>query len=500
MIRRTPLVAFALLALVACRDTAPSGPQGGGAPASRQAAAERGPQGERWVVRFRDGVADAPGLARALTGQHGGRVTASYQHALKGFAGALPEAAVRALRADPNVLSVEPDQRLARMGVQLSPPWGLDRIGQRALPLNGSYSYGADGAGVTVYVLDGTFNRTHADLGGRLSAPAEADFVGGPACLAVDDDGHGTHVAATIGGATYGVAKKATLVGVRVMDCGGGGYVSGVIAGVDWVTGRHAAGSPAVANMSMGTDAGEGTLALEEAIRRSIADGVTYTIAAGNGDFFGNALDACWFSPARVSQAITVSATIRTDAKSSFANFGSCVDVFAPGTDVKSAWTGGSGATRVMSGTSMAAPHVAGAAALYLQRHRSASPAQVWTALRDSATKGVLRSVGTGSPNRLLFAGVVGTSAEPADAPPVPRITYRCTGRSCAFDGTTSTDDTGIVAYGWAFTTGGTGQGPTITRTLPANTAPQVILTVTDRSGQRRSTVRTLTCSSTACR
>jgi subtilisin family serine protease len=317
----------------------------------------------------------------------------------------------------------------------------------------------------------------------------------------VDDDGHGTHVAATIGGATYGVAKKATLVGVRVMDCAGGGYVSGVIAGVDWVTARHAAGTPAVANMSVGTDAGEGTLALEEAIRRSIADGVTYTIAAGNGDFFGNALDACWFSPARVPQAITVSATTRTDAKASFANFGSCVDVFAPGNDVKSAWVGGSSASRTMSGTSMAAPHVSGTVALYLQRHQGASPAQVWTALRDNATAGALRSVGTGSPNRLVYTGFTGASAGgPVDAPPAPRITYRCAGRSCSFDASSSTDDSGIVAYGWAFTTGGTGQGRVITRTLPANTTPQVILTVTDRAGQRRSTVRKLTCSATSCR
>ena len=497
MISRTPLAALALLALAACRDTAPLAPEAAALSASRQGAQARGRAGDLWIVRFRDSVADAPGLARRLADKHGGRVTASYRHALKGFSGALPEAAVRALRADPSVLSVEPDVRVTRMGEQLSPPWGLDRINQRSLPLNGSYGYAADGSGVTVYVLDGGFNRTHADFGGRLSTPAEADFVGGPACLAVDDDGHGTHVAATIGGARYGVAKRATLVGVRVMDCGGGGYVSGVIAGVDWVTGRHAAGTPAVANMSMGTDAGQGTLALEEAIRRSIADGVTYTIAAGNGDFFGNSLDACWFSPARVPQVITVSATTRTDAKAAFANYGTCVDVLAPGVDVRSAWIGGSTASRTMSGTSMAAPHVAGTAALYLQRHRTASPAQVWSALRDNATAGKLRSLETGTPNRLVYMGFTGAAV---DAPPTPRITYRCTGRTCSFDASTSTDDTGITAYGWAFTTGGTGQGRTITKTLPANTTPQVILTVTDRAGQRRAAVRKLTCSGTACR
>jgi len=484
------LLPIALVAVAACSDRAPLAPVSSGALPARASTAA----GERWIVRFRDDVADPSAVARALAATHGGRVIASYRHALKGFAGELPAPAVAALRADPSVLSVEPDVRVRRTAVQLSPPWGLDRIGQRSLPLDARYSYAADGSGVTVYVLDGSFNRSHTDFGGRLTTPTGSDFVGGAACLTVDDDGHGTHVAATIGGAKYGVAKKVSLVGVRVLDCGGGGYVSGVIAGVDWVTARHAAGSPAVANMSMGTDAEAGTLALEEGVRRAIADGVTFTIAAGNGDFFGDPLDACSQSPARVTQAITVSATTRADAKASSANFGGCVDVFAPGVDVRSAWVGGTTATRLSSGTSMAAPHVAGAAALYLQTHRSATPAAVWTALRDRASTGKVTGAGAGSPNRLLYVpGAV-------NAPPVPRFTYLCSGRTCTFDASTSTDDVAIVRYRWSLTTGGTGSARTFTATLPPNSTPIAILTVADGAGEQRATTRQLACTATACR
>ena len=358
------------------------------------------------VLEGGSGAAASERVERRARGR-GGRVARQYRRAINGFSAKLSDAALAEVRSDPDVAYVEADAVVSIGTTQSGATWGLDRIDQAALPLNGTYTYTPAGAGVNAYVIDTGIRTTHSEFGGRAVSGFDA-IDGG---TADDCDGHGTHVAGTVGGATYGVAKSARLVGVRVLDCNGSGTTSGVIAGIDWVTNNHAAGTPAVANMSLG---GSPSSALDQAVKTSIADGVTYSLAAGNAN-----ANACNDSPGRTPEALTVGATTSTDARSSFSNFGTCLDLFAPGSSIRSAGHSSDTATATMSGTSMAAPHVAGVAALYLTGSPQASPATVAQALVGGSTAGRVTNPGTGSPNRLLYS-LVGAATQPPPPPPPP--------------------------------------------------------------------------------
>ena len=270
-------------------------------------------------------------VANAHARSAGARILAVYGAALKGYAARLTPAQLAAVRADPRVAFVEADRTVSLSTTQTNAPWGLDRIDQRARPLSTTFTYFNTGSGVRAYIIDTGIRFSHSQFGGRASTGFDAVDGGS----ADDCHGHGTHVAGTVGGSTYGVAKGVRLIGVRVLNCSGSGTTSGVIAGVNWVTGNHQAGQPAVANMSLG---GGASSALDTAVRNSIADGVSYAIAAGNGNALGIAQNACNSSPARVGEAMTISATDSSDRKASWANYGNCVDWFAPGVSIRSAW------------------------------------------------------------------------------------------------------------------------------------------------------------------
>ncbi|WP_337871538.1 S8 family peptidase [Meiothermus sp.] len=314
-----------------------------------------------------------------------------YTAALQGLAVQLSPENLAALRQDARVAYIEADQLMSIDATQSGATWGLDRIDQRALPLSTTYTYTNTGSGVNAYIIDTGIRISHSEFGGRASVGYDAigDGQNGNDC-----NGHGTHVAGTVGGSLYGVAKNVRLYAVRVLNCSGSGTNSGVIAGVDWV--RQNAQKPAVANMSLG---GGASSALDTAVNNAINAGITFALAAGNSN-----RDACSFSPARVAAGITVGATTSTDTRASYSNYGRCLDLFAPGSSITSAWISSNTSTNTISGTSMATPHVAGVAALYLQSNPAASPSAVRNALVGNATVGVVRSAGSRSPNLLLYS------------------------------------------------------------------------------------------------
>jgi aqualysin 1 len=362
----------------------------------------------RYIVTMKPAVADVGGTAARLMKARGGRPDRTFGRVFKGFSARLNAADLLALRAHPDVLAVEPDVLVSIAATQSGATWGLDRIDQAALPLNGGYTYNATGSGVRAYIIDTGIRSTHADLAGRV-LPGFSAFADGNG--SEDCNGHGTHVAGTVGGSVYGVAKQVSLVPVRVLGCDGSGSLSGVIAGVDWVASQTH--RPAVANMSLGAGA---STALDTAVNGAINAGITVVVAAGNSN-----VDACTASPARVPAAITVGATTSSDARASYSNFGTCLDVFAPGSAITSAWHTGNTATSTISGTSMASPHVAGVAAQVLQQQPSATPSVVASAILNASTSNRVSGAGTGSPNRLLNGlQATGGSVTPPVTEPAP--------------------------------------------------------------------------------
>ncbi len=372
--------------------------------------AAKTPINGQYIVVLKDGAASLAGerssaarvstVARDMAGKHRAKVVRSFEHALRGFVVKADDAALARLLADPKVAYVEEDGIVSISATQTGATWGIDRIDQRNLPLSGSYTYDTTASGVHAYIIDTGVLLNHTQFSGRMGNGYDAVTSGGNAN---DCNGHGSHVAGTVGGSTYGVAKGVIIHPVRVLGCTGSGSNSGVIAGMDWVANNHV--KPAVANMSLGGGASQAT---DDAVARMTAKGVTVVVAAGNDN--GN---ACSYSPARAASAITVGSTTNTDARSSFSNYGTCVDIFAPGSNILSAWYTGTSATNTISGTSMASPHVAGVAALYLANNPSATPAQVTTALNNNATPNKVTSPGTGSPNRLLYSLFGGTTPPP---------------------------------------------------------------------------------------
>jgi subtilisin family serine protease len=402
---------------------------------------------DRYMVIFKDSVSNPSLEADKLVRANGGQLHYVYSHALHGFAATLPAKALDAIRRNPNVAYVEQDQVVTADTTQSPATWGIDRIDQRSLPLSGSYSYDYDGAGVYAFIIDTGIRPTHNDFGGRVQYGYDAvgDGNGTNDCA-----GHGTHVAGTVGGTTYGVAKRVTLVPVRVLNCQGSGTSSGVAAGLDYVTGQTSL-RPAVGNMSLG---GGVSTTLDTALNNAIKSGVTIAVAAGN-----STADACNYSPARVAAAITVGATTSSDAQASYSNYGTCLDLYAPGSSVTSDYYTSDSATATMSGTSMATPHVAGTAALVLSADRTAAPATVAQTILSNATPGKVTSIGAGSPNLLLYSL---TGAPPANLPPVATFSSSCTNLSCTFNGSASSDTGGTIAsYAWTFGDGGTSSGVT---------------------------------------
>ena len=476
-------LAFASAIVISgCRDTPlPTDPEG-----AVQAVERSGP--ERVIVVFDRAVPDAVGLARRLAAENGGELLYTYEHALKGFAASFPAAALEGLRRNPNVAFIEPDGEVRAIGTQANPPsWGLDRIDQADLPLNASYTWPNDGSGARIYVLDTGVLPTHVEFGGRASYipnGKNGDFVGdahGLANGALDCYGHGTHVSGTAAGTTTGVAKGALVIAGRVLDCNGSGTYAGVIAGIDWITGNGT--KPAVVNMSLG---GPENTALRQAIENSIAAGYNYAVAAGNGDpFFGFPDDACFYTPADAPNANTVGATMSDDNEAPFTNYGACVDILAPGVNIRSAWIGSNTAYLNADGTSMASPHVAGALALYLTANPTATPAQASQALKSNAALNTIIlnifSEAFGTANRFLQVGWIGGGAPPpANSPPTANFTFGCTGLTCNFTDASTDSDGFVQSRSWNFGDGGTSTATNPSHTYAAGGTFDVTLTVTD--------------------
>ena len=393
LLRATLCAAAALLSTTAALAQVPPA-------AAAHANARSRPIPGQYIVVFKHDVTDPDTVADEAVRSVGGNRHHTYSRALRGFSATLTDQAVALLRGHPSVAYIEQDQVISIDAAESPATWGLDRIDQADRPLDTLYHYDRTGAGVRAFIIDTGILASHSEFTGRVEAgyTAVSDGKGTTDC-----NGHGTHVAGTVGGTTWGVAKGVTLIPVRVLGCDGSGTTSGVIAGIDWVAGSSL--RPAVANMSLG---GGFSSALNAAVANAVAHGVVMVVAAGNDN-----ADACNASPASAPSAITVGATTSADARASYSNYGTCVDIFAPGSGITSAWNTSTVATNTISGTSMATPHVTGVAALVAQANPGATPAAIASFITGSATPNRVTSTGTGSPNLLLYSLGTGTAVPP---------------------------------------------------------------------------------------
>ncbi|MEP7381062.1 MAG: S8 family serine peptidase [Gemmatimonadota bacterium] len=440
-----------------------------------------------YIVILRDGARSDLNGAVAQVSANGGKLLARYDHVFRGYAARLSSDQLTMVRQNPEVLLVQPNGIVTISGTQApTPSWGLDRIDQRNLPLDNSFTYGNDGTGVHEYTIDTGILLTHSDFAGRVGNGFDAITSGG---TANDCNGHGSHVTGTAAGTTYGIAKKATVHPVRVLDCSGSGSFAQVIAGMNWVTANRI--QPAVANMSLGGGKDVATnMAADSMVRKG---NVALAVASGN-----SSANACNSSPASAPLPLTVNATTIGDARASFSNFGTCTDLFAPGVNITSDWIGSNNATNTISGTSMATPHVTGALALYRAANPGMTAEQIFTKLLADATPNKVTNPGTGSPNKLLYIGNLGGGPPPPpNQPPVAGFTWNCSANPngtfrCDFDGSNSTDDNGVTAYLWQSAGKPDKSGVTNNWRFDAGTY-DVTLTVTDAGGLSNSITKSIT-------